>query len=125
MTPRSNRTLIGPGAVTGEPGPVGRGFPFLDPLLGRAALVVEANDGPVCSGHGGDDEPYPGEKFAEMMLDFRDHPAWAVPGGGLVVEAAVADQRRVTRSATRPRQQIFDLPLQHIIGREANCVPDL
>ena len=67
--------------------------------MSPAALVVEAHDGPVRPGQGGDDEAHAGEEFAEVMLDLRDHAARPVPGGGLVVEAAVADQRRVTRTA--------------------------
>src|SRR5262249_5829674 len=42
--------LVGPEAVTGQPGPVGGRLALLDPLLGGAPLVVEANDGPVRSG---------------------------------------------------------------------------
>jgi hypothetical protein len=49
------------------------------------------------------------------MFDLRDHAPRAVPGSGLVVEAAVADQWRVTRTAAWPGEQVLDLPLQHII----------
>src|SRR5262249_25912552 len=92
----------GPEAVTGEPGPVGRRLTFLDPLRGRPALVVEADDSPIRPGQRGDDEPHPGEQLSEMMFDLRDYAARAVPGGGLVMKAAVADQRCVARSAARP-----------------------
>lgn len=51
-----------------------------------------------------------------------DHAARALPGGGLVLEAVVADQRRVTWSAARPSEQILDLPLEHVIGRQPNRV---
>src|SRR4030095_1567631 len=70
--------------MAGEPSPVGGDLAFLDPLLSGAALVVEADDGPVPPAHRGDDEAHPGEEVAEMMLDLRDHAAWAVPGGSLV-----------------------------------------
>jgi hypothetical protein len=80
--------------VTRQRGPVGRGLAFLDPLLRRPALVVEANDGPVRLGQRGDDEPDPGEQLAEVMLDLGDDAARAVPGG-LVLGTAVADQGRV------------------------------
>jgi hypothetical protein len=36
--------LVGSEAVTGKAGPVSRGLALLDPLLGRPALVVEADD---------------------------------------------------------------------------------
>src|SRR5215475_12780427 len=108
--------------MTGEPGPAGGCLTFLDPLLGRPASVVEADDGPIRPGQGGDDEPHSGEQLPEMMLDLGDHAARALPGGSLVVEAAVPDQRRVTRSAPRPREQILDPPLQYVIGGQPDRV---
>src|SRR5262245_51752374 len=83
---------------------------------GGAPLVVKMDNGSVRPGQGGHDEAHSGEQFTEMMFDFGDHAPRSVPGGGLVLEAAVADQRRVARSAARPRQQILDLPFQHVIG---------
>lgn len=90
--------------------------------LGGPALIVEAHDGPVRPGQRAHDEADPGEQLTKVMLDLRDHAAGSVPGGGLVLEAAVADQRRVARSAAWPRQQILDLTLQHIIGRQPDRV---
>src|SRR5262245_39543836 len=54
--------LVGPEAVTGEARPVSRSLALLDPLLGRPALIVEADDGPVRSRQGGDDEAHPREE---------------------------------------------------------------
>ena len=110
MTPEQQADLVGPEAVAGEARPVGGGFALLDPLLGRPALVVEADDGPVRPGEGGDDEAHPREKFPEMMLDLGDHPPRPVPGGGLILEAPVADQRGVAGSAAGPGEQILDRP---------------
>src|SRR5258707_11050949 len=45
--PEQEPDLVGPEPVTGQPGPVGGFLALLDPLLGRPALVVEADDGPV------------------------------------------------------------------------------
>ena len=72
---------------------------FLDPLLGRAALVVEVDDGASRPGQGGDDEARPRKEFPEMMPDLGDQSSRS--GGGLVVEVPVADQRRVAGSAAR------------------------
>ena len=88
--------VIRPEAVAGEARPAGGGFPFLDPLLDRPAPVVEADDGPVRPGQRGDDEAHPRDQLAEVMLDFGNDPPRPVPRCGLVVEAAVADQRGVT-----------------------------
>src|SRR6266436_5560187 len=56
------------------------------------------------------------------MFDLCDHEARAVPGGGLVLEAAVADERRVTRSAARPGEEVLDPPLEHVVGGQPNGV---
>ena len=90
---------------------------FLDPLLGGAPLVIETDDGPVCRGQRGDDEAHAGEQLPEVVLDLGDHAAGTVPRGGLICEAPVADQRRVTGSASRPSQLILDPPLQDVVGR--------
>ncbi len=42
--PKQQADLIGPEPVTGEARPVGGGLALFDPLLGRPALVIEAND---------------------------------------------------------------------------------
>ena len=65
--------LIGPEPMKGEASPAGGGFAFLDPLLGRAALVVEAEDGKIRSGHGGDDEAHPRNQLFEVMVDLGDY----------------------------------------------------
>ncbi len=114
--------LIGPETVAGEAGPVGSLFPFLDPLLRRPALVVEADDGPVRPGQGGDDEAHAGKELPKVMLDFGDDSPRPVPGGSLILEAAVADQRGVAGSAAWSGQQVLDGPLQHIISGEADGV---
>jgi len=96
---------------------------LIDPLLRGPALVVEADDGTVRPGQSGDDEADPREQLAEVMLDLDDHPPRPVPGGGLILEAAVAHQRGVARPAAPPGQEILDGPLQDIVGREADRVP--
>jgi hypothetical protein len=72
--PEQEADLIRPEAVAGEARPVGGGFPFLDPLLGPPAVVVEADDGPVRPGQRGDDEAHPREQLAEVMLAFGNDP---------------------------------------------------
>ena len=56
------------------------------------------------------------------MFHLGGDAAVAGPRGGLVVEAAVADQGRSTRSAARSSQQILDLPLQDVIGGQPDRV---
>jgi hypothetical protein len=116
--PEQQADLVGPIPVTGEPGPVGGFLALLDPLLGRPALVIEAEDGAIRPGQGGDDEAHPRKEFSEVMLNLGDHSSRPVPGGRLIREAPVPDQRRIAGPAAGPDEQIFDGPLQHGIGRE-------
>jgi hypothetical protein len=74
--------LVGPEAVTGKASPVGGGLAFLDPPFRRPALIVEADNGPVRPGQGGDDEAHPWEEFAQVMLDLGDYAARLVPVDG-------------------------------------------
>ena len=68
---------------------------LLDPLLGRPALIVEADDGSVRPGQGGHDEAHPREEFPEVVLDLGDHPSRSVPRRGLILKASIPDQRSV------------------------------
>jgi len=121
--PEEQPHLVGPEAMAGEAGPVGGFLALLDPLLGRPALVVEADDGAIRPSQGGDDEAHPRKEFSEVVLNLGDHASRSVPGGDLVVEAAVPDQRRIAGPAAGPGEQILDGPLQDVIGREADRVP--
>src|SRR2546426_5452950 len=96
---------------------------LLDPLLRRRALVMEADDRSVRPGERRDDEAYPGKQFAEMMLDLGDHASRSVPGGGLILEAPIADQWGMARSAAEPSEQILDASLQDVVGRESDRIP--
>jgi hypothetical protein len=100
--PQKQPHLIGPEAVTGEPRPVGGFLTFLDPLLGRPALVVEADHGPVRPSQGRDDEAHPGKELPEVMLNLGDHPPRPIPGRGLILKAPVPHQWGVARSAAGP-----------------------
>ncbi len=92
--------LVGPEAVTGEARPMGGFFALLDPLLRRPAAVVAVDDGPGRLGERGNDDAHARKEFPEMMLDLSGDPLRPVPGGGLILDPAIADQRGV---AGRPR----------------------
>src|SRR5262249_970897 len=92
----------GPEAVTGEPRLEGGFLTFLDRVLGRRALVVEADHGSVRPSQGRDDEAHPGKELPEVMLNLGDHPPRPIPGRGLILEAPVADERGVARAAAGP-----------------------
>ena len=97
-------------------------FAFLDPLLRRPAAVVAVADCPVRPAERGDEEAHASKEFPEMMLDLGDDPPKPVPGGGLILDAAIADQRGVAGPAAGPDEHVLDGPLQHGIGREADGI---
>src|SRR5262245_3902808 len=70
--------LIGPEPVTGQARPVRGLFAFLDPLLGRAPLVVEAHHGTTREEEVRHDEADAREQLAGMVLDFGDDSAGLV-----------------------------------------------
>jgi len=62
----------------------------------------------------------PWKEFPEMMLDLSDDPPRPVPGGGLILDAPIADQRGVAGPAAGSDEEVLDGPLQHGIGRETD-----
>src|SRR5262249_21272066 len=62
---------------------------FLDPLLGRATLVVESDDPLGWTAHVRHDEANPGIKLARMPLDLGNHAARLAPACRLVGKARV------------------------------------
>src|SRR5262245_37714097 len=76
-----------------QPRPFDRALAFLDPLLARAALVVERDHALGRAAHVRHDEADARIQFARMPLDLGDHPARLGPGCGLI---AVAWNRRTS-----------------------------
>ena len=120
--PDQQADLVSPEAVAGEAGPVGGFLAFLDPLLGRPALVVEADDRSVRPCERGDDEAHPREEFPEVMLDLGDHASRSASGGGLIPEAAVSNKRGAAGPTTGADEKVLDGNLQHLVGREPDGV---
>ncbi len=116
--------LVGPEPMTGEARPMGGRFPFLDPLLRRPALVVEANDGPVRPGQGGDDEAHPRKEFSEVMLDLGDDPPWRSRSGRLMclTVTTAAPPSIATRSLPAVEREGDELrrgPREHPVEEDA------
>src|SRR5450759_442583 len=57
-----------------------------------------------------------------MELYFRHHTPRRIPARGLVEEAFVPDHRLVAWSSHWPRQQLRDVALQAVVGRDADGV---
>ena len=120
--PEEQPHLVGPEAVAREARPMSGFCALLDPLLRRPAAVVAVDDGPVRPGERGDDDAHARKEFAQVLLDLRDDPPRPVPGGGLILDAPVADQRGVAGPAAGPDEEVLDGPLQHGSGREADGI---
>jgi hypothetical protein len=67
-----------------QPRPFDRRLALLDPLLRRAALIVEGDDALGGTPEVGDDEADAGIELAGMPFHLGDHAALAVPRSGLV-----------------------------------------
>jgi hypothetical protein len=68
-------------------------LPFLDPLLGGAALVVKPHDGAIGEREIRDDESDAWEELADVVLDFRHDPSGRRPAVRLILETLVANER--------------------------------
>src|ERR1035437_9940122 len=91
---------------------------LLDPLLGRAPLVIEPYHRPARRLQVGHDEAYSREQLPSMELHLRHHTPRRLPTGRLIQKALVPDHGLVARSSYGPRQQLRDVALQAVIGRQ-------
>jgi hypothetical protein len=89
---------------------------------GGAAFVVEPHYRPARQGQVGHNETHPWEQLSGVMLHLRPHSAGGLPARGLVEESLVLDQGLLTRSSHRARQQFGNVPLQALVGWDANCI---
>jgi dipeptidyl aminopeptidase/acylaminoacyl peptidase len=97
-------------------------FAFLDPLLGRPTLVVEADDGATRERHVRHDEPERGEQPAGIVLDVRNDSARRRPTVRLVPEALVPNQGLATRTSARAKEDVLDRQFQGLVGGYADHV---
>src|SRR5207302_5367579 len=114
--------LVRPKPVAAQPRHLHGQFAFLDPLFCSSSLVVEAHHRPAVRLQGRHDEAHQREQFPAVEFYLRHDPPRRRPTRSLVPEASVPDHRLVPGSAHRPRQQLRDLPLQNVIGWDADSV---
>src|SRR5258708_16964299 len=88
--------------------PLDRAFALLDPLLARAALVVERDHALGRAAHVRHDEADARIKFFGMPLDLGNHPPRLAPASGLIVDARMTPAHMVRRSSSRTLDQIAD-----------------
>src|ERR1039457_4523984 len=95
---------------------------LLDPLLGRAPLVIEPYHRPARRLQVGHDEAYSREQLSEVELHFRHYPTCCLPTGRLIQKALIPDHGLVARSSYGPRQQLRNVALQAVIGGYADGI---
>jgi hypothetical protein len=103
---KANR--VGGVRAAGNLRPFDRALALFDPLLARAALVVEGEDVIGAARHIGDDESDARIKLARMPLDLGDDPARLRPACGSVVEIGAIPPHMVRRPPDRTLEQVAD-----------------
>ena len=121
------RLKLEPNGIGGErsarqPRPLDRPLAFLDPLLARAALVVEGHDILGRTAHVGHDEADPGIELPRMPLDLGNDTAWSVPGRCPIAEAGMIPAHLVRGTAGRSLEQVADPVLQNAVRRQPDRV---
>src|ERR1039458_2902558 len=95
---------------------------FLDPLLGRAPLIIEAHYRPAGQAQVRDDKAHSRKQLALMVLDLGDDPSRLRPAPRLVREALVAHQWLAAGPSRGPEQDLGNLPLQALVGWNADRI---
>jgi len=103
----------GPWTCTTGAGPLQCDLAFLDVLLGRATLIVEAEDLLGLQGQVGDEKANAGEQFAGVPLHLGHYPARPVPGARLIFKLIIEPPHMVWRLADRALEQVCNSLLQH------------
>src|SRR6516164_3554714 len=86
--------------------PLDRTFAFFDPLLARAAPVVEGHNILGWTAHVGHDEADARIKLPRMPLDLGNDTAWLDPDRSLVTEAGMIPAHLIRGTADRPLEQV-------------------
>ena len=108
--------------MAAQPRHLHRLLALFDPLLGCPTLVVEPHHRPAVRLQVRHNESHPRKQFAKVELDLSHHLALCLPTRGLIQKALVPNYRLVARSSHWPRQQLCNVSLQTLVGRDANRV---
>ena len=114
--------LVCPEPMARQPRPVGGLLAFLDPLLRRAALVVEPDDRAARKDPVGHNEPDAREQLTPVVLHLGDNPSGGGPALRLVAETLVPHQRLAAWPSRRTKEDVFDRQLQRLVRRHANGI---
>ena len=114
--------FVRPETMARQPRPVGGRLAFLDPLLRRAALVVEPYDRTTREDHVSHDEADAGEQLTSVVLHLGDNPSGRGPALRLIPEALVAHQGLAARPSRRTKEEVFDFQLHALVRRHADDI---
>ena len=115
---------IGLEAPAGQPRPPDRVLAFSDPLLRRAAPVVERNDPFGGTGQVGDDEADPRIQLPRMPFDLGHNTPGLAPACGPVAEAGEVPSDFMRGAAPRTAQQVANAVLKHLVPRQSDRVTE-
>src|SRR3954447_17373723 len=113
---------IGREGPAGQSRPLDRILPFFDVLLACAALVLEGDNTLGRARQVGDDEADARIQLARMPFYLGHDMARPVPALRLIAEAGVVPSHLVRWSPDWALQQISDLILQDLVGRQPDRV---
>src|SRR5947208_3307671 len=113
---------IGGEGAAGQPRPFDRALSFFDPLLTCPALIIEGDNAFSGPRQVSDDKSDTRVQLAWMPFDLGYDMARPVPALRLIAEAGVVTPYLVRWSSDRSLQQISDLRLQDLVGREPDRV---
>src|ERR1700693_5492495 len=95
---------------------------FLDPWLGCSPLIIETHYRPVGQAQIRDGEADSRKQLSDVELHLRYYPPRRFPTGRLIEKALVPDHWLVARPPHGPHQQLRNVPLQAIVGWNANRI---
>src|SRR4051812_46039770 len=113
---------IGGEGPAGQSRPLDRVLAFFDILLARATPVIEGDDALSGPRQVGDNESNTRIQLAWIPFDLGHNMARLVPALRLIAEAGVVAPYLVRRSPDRALQQMSDLVLQDLVGRQPDRV---
>ena len=115
---------VGGEGPTSQPGPFDRALALFNPLLSRAALVVEGDDSLGPPRQVAHDEADARVKLAPMPSDLGHDAARLGLAPRLITETGKVAAHLVRRSSDRRLEQVFDPALQDAVSRQPDRVAD-
>ena len=111
---------VGREGAARQPRPLDRVLAFLDPLLARAAFIIESDDALRRACQIADDEADARVQLTRMPLHLGHDMARLVPALRLIAEAGVVAPHLVWRSPNRALEQVLDPLLQDPVRRQSD-----